>query len=121
MQVYISRVIIYLVFAAVFMVSQAACFRIYRPELRQGNYITQAKIDRLRVGLSKVEVQDIMGSPALVPAVDLSRWDYYYSYLSGDRKYREESLLSLYFVQDKLKYYSGDWKPMHLPCKPETT
>ena len=119
MGVYLSRIFIWVAFAAVVTVSQAACLKIYRQELRQGNYVTQAKIDKLQIGMSKDQVQQIMGSPALIPAVDLTRWDYYYSYLSGDRTVSEQKSFSLYFVKDQLKYFAGDWSPAHLPRKPE--
>ena len=51
--------------------SLSACIRIYRPDLRQGNYVTQKKIDQLTVGMSKETVQQIMGSPALIPVLNL--------------------------------------------------
>jgi outer membrane protein assembly factor BamE len=115
MGVYISRIIVYVTFIVLFVASQSACLRIYRQDLRQGNYVTQNKIDKLKVGLSKDEVQKIMGSPALVPMMDINRWDYYYSFMSGDRKVIEQKALSLYFTENKLKSFSGDWVPAHLP------
>jgi outer membrane protein assembly factor BamE len=82
MCIYISRVIVYVTFIVLFVLSQSACLRIYRQDLRQGNYVTQKKIDKLKVGLNKDEVQRIMGSPALVPVIDINRWDYHYSFMS---------------------------------------
>ena len=103
MSVYISRVIVYITFISLFMISQSGCFKIYKQDLRQGNYVTQAKIDKLKVGLSKEQVQKIMGAPALVPVIDTNRWDYYYSFVSGDGKISEKKSLSLYFVNGKIK------------------
>jgi len=117
MSVYISRIAIYLTFIMLFVTSQSACFKIYRQDLRQGNYVTQDKVDKLKVGLSRDEVQNIMGTPALVPTIDTNRLDYYYSFLSGDRKMSKQKILSLYFINDKLQYFDGDWVPAHLPHK----
>lgn len=117
MSVYISRVVIYVTFIVLFVTSQSACFKIYRQDLRQGNYVTQDKVEQLTVGLSRDAVQNIMGSPALVPTIDTNRWDYYYSFLSGDRTVSKQKTLSLYFVNDKLQYFAGDWVLAHLPHK----
>lgn len=119
MRIYISRIVIYITFVLLFAVSQSACFRIYRQDLRQGNHVTQDKINKLRVGFGKAEVQAIMGSPALVPAIDTNRWDYYYSFVSGDRKVTKQQALSLYFINDELQYFAGDWVPLHIPHKPK--
>jgi outer membrane protein assembly factor BamE len=117
MGVYISRIIVYITFIVLFVVSQPGCLKIYRQDLRQGNYVTQERINKLKVGQSKEEVQKIMGSPALVPVIDINRWDYYYSFMSGNRKVIEKKSLSLYFVNNKLKSFDGDWVPAHLPHK----
>ncbi len=119
MRIYISRIVIYITFILLFVTSQSACFKIYRQDLRQGNYVTQEKINKLRVGLEREEVQKILGSPALVPAIDINRWDYYYSFVSGDRKTTKQKTFSLYFVNDELKYFDGDWVPANLPRKPK--
>ena len=52
-----------------------------------------------------------------VPVIDVNRWDYYYSFVSGDKKVVEQKALSLYFVDNKLKHFDGDWVPAHLPRK----
>lgn len=91
---------------------------LYRPDLRQGDHISQAELDQLRPSLSKHEVQQIMGTPALTPVFELEEWNYTYAYLDG--KHRDETLkfktLTLYFKNGKLvSYESSDWHPAHLP------
>ena len=119
MRIYISRAIVYVALILLLVVSQVGCIKIYRQDLRQGNYVTQNKIDKLKVGLSRDAVQNIMGSPVLVPTIDINRWDYYYSFVSGDRKITKQKTLSLYFEDNFLKYFDGDWVPARLPRKPK--
>lgn len=91
---------------------------LYRPELNQGDYITQADLDRLEPGLTKNEVQQIMGSPALTPIFKLDQWNYTFAYVDG--QHRDQPLkfktISLYFKGDKLQSYSSRyWHPENLP------
>lgn len=102
-------------------VPMTGCIRIFKSEIRQGNHVEQAMLDELRVGMDKEEVQQIMGTPALVPIINTNRWDYHYRYTPSTVNKKEkfvEKSLSLYFVQGKLKYYSGDWHPKNLRQKP---
>ena len=96
---------------------QSACFKIYKYDLKQGNCIMQEQVGSLKPNMTKAEVQNIMGTPALKPIINTDRWDYYYRFKTADGKKDETKLLTLYFVQDKLKAYDGDWKLMHLPRK----
>lgn len=117
MKKYSFKIIIYVVCLVSFGLLSSACISIYCQDVRQGNYVTQRKIDKLTVGLTKEEVEKIMGAPALVPVLDVDRWDYYYSFHSRKRKINKVKSLSLYFIANKLKYYTGDWRPAQLPHK----
>lgn len=91
---------------------------LYRPDLRQGNHISQEELDKLHPDLSKREVQEILGSPAMTPYLNLDQWNYTYAYLDG--MHRDQPLkfktISLYFDKGKLVSYSSkDWHPANLP------
>ena len=92
---------------------------LYRPALRQGNHISQEQLDKLTVNMTKREVQTILGTPAIVPTLDLNRWDYAYAQLPGNERDKELNfkLVTLYFSNDKLSGYSGDFKPKNLKSK----
>ncbi|OCG26372.1 hypothetical protein A9G11_00635 [Gilliamella sp. wkB108] len=49
---------------------------VYRPDINQGNYVTQEAIDMLQVGQSKDQVVFIMGSPMLTSAFGDNVWYY---------------------------------------------
>lgn len=91
---------------------------LYRPSLRQGNYISQEELDRLHPDLTKREVQEIMGSPAMTPYFELDQWNYTYAYLNGTQRdcALKFKTISLYFSNGKLESYaSKDWHPANLP------
>jgi outer membrane protein assembly factor BamE len=92
---------------------------IYQPDLRQGNFICQEDLDRLKPDMTKHQVQQIMGSPAMTPYFKQDQWNYTYAYVDG--RHRDEPLkfktISLFFVNGKLNSYSSNyWHPSNLPA-----
>ena len=48
----------------------------YKVEIVQGNVISKEKLDQVKVGMSRSQVRDILGSPLLADAFHGDRWDY---------------------------------------------
>lgn len=49
---------------------------VYRPDINQGNYVTQDAIDQLQVGQTKEQVVFIMGTPMLTSVLGDNIWYY---------------------------------------------
>lgn len=49
---------------------------VYRPDINQGNYITQEAVDKLKVGQTKEQVIYIMGTPMLTTEFGDNIWYY---------------------------------------------
>ena len=81
---------------------------VYRIPIPQGNIITQEMVDQLRPGLTKRQVNFIMGTPLIKDTFDQDRWDYLYSYQPGGGE-RVQERLTLYFDNDSLTHFSGDF------------
>lgn len=64
----------------------------YMMEVQQGNYITDAQYNQLKVGMSKDEVVFIMDRPLTQFMFDQNRWDYIY------QDYQNDKLLKSYTV-----------------------
>lgn len=96
--------------------SLTGCIQVYKKDIIQGNYLTQEMCTKLKKGMTKEQVQEIMGTPALVSVIDLTRWDYFYSFKPGKSPQTEKKLLSLHFSNNTLASYSGDLK-LNLPKK----
>ena len=48
----------------------------YKLDVQQGNLITQETISKLQQGMSKQNVQSLLGTPLLQDSFDNNRWDY---------------------------------------------
>jgi len=49
---------------------------VYRPDINQGNYVTQGEVDKLKVGQTKAQVVYIMGNPMLSSVFTDNVWYY---------------------------------------------
>lgn len=72
---------------------------IHKVTVQQGNIVSQDMVDKLKVGMTKIQVQYIMGTPLIVDTFDPSRWDYYYTRVDSNNK-RTEQQVSLRFNPD---------------------
>ena len=52
---------------------------IHKVSVQQGNIISQEMVDKLQVGMTKPQVQFILGTPLIVDTCNPTRWDYYYT------------------------------------------
>lgn len=84
--------------------------RVHKVTVQQGNVITQEMIDRLQPGMTRSQVAYIMGEPVFRNAFNDDRWDYVYT-LNIPGYYDETKRVSLYFEDDVLAYFTGDYAP----------
>lgn len=83
---------------------------VYRLPIDQGNVVKQEMIDQLKPGMSKEQVQFIMGTPMIANTFRQNRWDYMF-YLQRGRETLKEYRMSVYFKDDKLTNFTGSFKP----------
>jgi outer membrane protein assembly factor BamE len=93
-----------LVFVLVSTLSSGCSFlpKIYRIDIEQGNIFMQKQVTKLKIGMSKAEVREILGTTLLSHHMHADRWDYYYSFVSGQNGKKKEKHLELHFKSDKL-------------------
>ena len=72
---------------------------IHKVTVQQGNIVSQDMVDKLKVGMTKIQVQYIMGTPLIVDTFDPSRWDYYYTRVDSNNN-RTKQQVSLRFNPD---------------------
>ena len=83
---------------------------IYRIDVQQGNYVTQDLVDRLKPGMTKAEVKQLLGTPLLSDAFHGNRWDYYFSNVAG-RGGSESAKLTVFFENEKMVSFTGGGRP----------
>lgn len=79
----------------------------YRISVRQGNYLTQEMVAKLKPGQTKDQVRFALGSPLIEDAFHAQRWDYVYRFKTGDGEVSERRF-TVFFDNDKLVRVSGD-------------
>lgn len=96
------------------IISLTGC-SIYRMPIRQGVELEQLQLDKLKPGMSKQQVYDILGSTTLESA-NPYRLDYYFSNKINKPKQFISKHLILYFDKNQeLTHYEGDFKLKYLP------
>jgi outer membrane protein assembly factor BamE len=77
-------------------------FTPHKMDIRQGNLITPAMRDKLKLGMSRAQVRSILGTPLINDAMHQARWDYVYR-LEKNYKLVEKQHMILFFDDDQLK------------------
>jgi outer membrane protein assembly factor BamE len=98
-------------FAAIVTLLVAGCGVLYKQPIHQGNLIEKAAADQLQVGMSKQQVTALLGSPSIADPFHQQRWDYTTTQRTGRRARTEVKNLTLYFENDALVKWEGEYFP----------
>ena len=79
----------------------------YRIDVRQGNYVDQEMVAKLRPGMTRDQVRFALGTPLVSDIFHADRWDYVYRFQPG-RGEPQLRRLVVFFVDDKLARVGGD-------------
>ena len=82
----------------------------FKMDIQQGNVITSDMLLKLRPGMSKSQVQFIMGTPLLVDSFHTNRWDYFYQFRKQGKIINQHRVI-LDFEGDSLARVRGDVVP----------
>ncbi|WP_126444310.1 outer membrane protein assembly factor BamE [Sulfuricystis multivorans] len=82
----------------------------YRIDVRQGNFVTQEMVAKLKPGMSRDQVRFALGTPLVTDIFHANRWDYVYRFQPG-RGESQLRRLSVFFEGDKLVRVGGDVVP----------
>jgi outer membrane protein assembly factor BamE len=89
-------------------------FTPYRPDIQQGNFVSQEMLDQLKTGMTRDQVKFLLGSPLLTDMFHGNRWDYPF-YLARGNGELTTSRVTVYFKDDKVDHWDG----AHLPTERE--
>ena len=78
----------------------------YKVPILQGNIIEDKDVEQLSKGLTKDQVQYLLGTPMLNSPLHPYRWDYVYSVTIGDQLIGEKKLSLLFDGDQKLTSWS---------------
>jgi outer membrane protein assembly factor BamE len=74
----------------------------YRIEIVQGNVVTSEQAARIKPGLSRLQVRDILGTPLLTDPFHADRWDYLFT-IRRDGLPNQRRSVVVWFEGDVLK------------------
>lgn len=81
-------------------------FSPYRPDIQQGNFVSQEMLAQLKVGQTREQVMFILGTPLLTDIFHADRWDYPFYLARGDGELTS-SRVSVYFKDNKVEKFDG--------------
>lgn len=87
----------------------------YRIDIVQGNVVTKEQIALVKVGMSRVQVRDLLGSPLVNDLFHADRWDYVFTIKRPGTQPQRRSIVA-WFDGDKLKRLDA---PDDLPAERE--
>ena len=87
--------------------TMSGCIRPYKLDIQQGNVITQELVEQVQIGMTRREVQYILGTPLVTDPFHADRWDYFYAFKPGSAKNREQGLVTVVFENDKTLRIEG--------------
>ena len=71
----------------------------YRSEVVQGNFVSKEQVQALRVGMSRNQVKEILGTPLIASLFHADRWDYAFTIRRHGTKPQQRKL-SVFFKND---------------------
>lgn len=81
-------------------------FSPYRPDIQQGNFVSQEMLTQLKEGQTREQVKFILGTPLLTDIFHADRWDYPF-YLARGNGDLTSSRVTIYFKDDKVVRFDG--------------
>ena len=87
------------------------CGVLYRQPIYQGNLLDKAAVDQLQQGMDKRQVMTLLGTPSVRDPFHHDRWDYVASQRTGRRGAPEVKNMTLYFENEALAKWEGEYFP----------
>ena len=75
---------------------------VHRIDIQQGNFLESKDIDRVAVGMTRVQVRALLGTPMVADPFTSSRWDYVYYLKRGRWHKAEQRHFIVFFDVDKV-------------------
>ena len=84
----------------------AAC--VYRIDIQQGNLLDEEDINQVDLGMTRSQVQFLLGTPMVSDSFHRDRWDYAYYYRRGRSPDADRRWVVVYFENDRVQRIERD-------------
>jgi outer membrane protein assembly factor BamE len=80
----------------------SAC--VHRVAIPQGNFLKKGDVDKVAVGMTRVQVRAVLGTPMIADPFETQRWDYVFYIKQGDRYiYKQQHVIVYFDSADKVE------------------
>lgn len=84
-------------------------FSMHRVDVYQGNYIEQQRLENLKPGMTRSDVQLLLGTPLVQDVYDPSVWYYVFFHSNSEGKVKEAKQVRVHFDRDgRYQFFDGD-------------
>lgn len=78
----------------------------YRPDIQQGNFVSEEMMAQLKEGMTHDQVRFLMGTPLLNDIFHADRWDYVFRLQKGKGEILS-SRVTVFFKEDRVARFEG--------------
>lgn len=89
----------------------AGCGITYKQPIYQGNLIAPANVEQLQVGMSRQQVEALLGTPSIQDPFHHDRWDYTATQRVGRGGDAKKRNFVVHFEGDSVVRWEGDYFP----------
>jgi outer membrane protein assembly factor BamE len=75
---------------------------VYRIDIQQGNLLRDSDIDRVQVGMTRSQVQFLLGTPMVADSFHRDRWDYAYYFRHGHSRETQHRWVIVFFENERV-------------------
>jgi outer membrane protein assembly factor BamE len=95
---------------------------VHRVDIQQGNFLDSEDIDRVAVGMTRVQVRALLGTPMVADPFVSTRWDYVY-YLKRGRwdKAQQRHFIVFFDATEKVQRIDRPTDTVQRPVKTAAT
>ncbi len=80
---------------------QSKLLTVHKIDVQQGNALDAEMVDKIEIGMTREQVQYVLGSPLIIDSFHPDRWDYIYLFTPGYGE-QERKQLTLIFDRDEI-------------------
>ena len=82
-------------------------FSPYRPDIQQGNFVSQEMLAQLKNGMTKDQVKFLLGTPLMADPFHAQRWDYPFRLAKGNGELTTSTVVVFFDKDGKVERYEG--------------
>lgn len=82
-------------------------FSPYRPDIQQGNFVSQEMLAQLKTGMTKDQVKFVLGTPLMADPFHAQRWDYPFRLAKGSGELTTSTVVVHFDKDDKVARFEG--------------